>query len=214
MQVAQSPERLFANCASMLRNRIDLVVSQIPRLSALADKEACATALQVAADVTRKGGSLFFIVAPVDLLFVLKTLYAIQDISEINHVIWSWNPTNAAISGATARSKLAVSHLHILFFGKKGGERTFNRLCRFSETDRTQTGGSACYADMEDVWSFGEAFDEEIPVVSVPLIQKIAMYCSEPQHVIIDITRPHESSAVYAGIKLMKEPRVCCTLAE
>ena len=211
---APSPASLFVNCASAPRNRIDLVVSQIPRLGTPCDKEACAKALQMAADAARKGGSLFFVVAPADLSFVLRTLYAIKDICEINHVIWTWAPTSAAVSRAAACGKLPASHLHVLFFAKKGGDRTFNRLCRFSEAERTPSGGSACYADMEDVWSFGEAFDEENPVPSVPLIQKIVMYCSEPQHIIMDITAPHESSAVYAAIRSMKEPRVCFAPAE
>ena len=104
---------------------------------------------------------------------------------EVNHIIWAWSPLPEAVAAAAAGNRYARSHAHVLFFAKKGAERTFNRFCRFAESDRTETGGSACYADMEDVWDFGESFGEAVPRASIPLVQKILSYCANRDDAII-----------------------------
>jgi site-specific DNA-methyltransferase (adenine-specific) len=192
--ISNCDKNVIENSSEINVNCVDLVISQI----FVNSKTECIKIIQKAISITRKGGSMFFIVSSENLLTVLQTLYSINGITEINHIIWSWN-----------NSKIHSSHSHVLFFSKNGKERTFNRVCRFSEKDRTQTGGSACYADMEDVWNFNEIFDNSLPVVSIPLVQKIVQYCSNPNDIVVDIISQNTYSNVYNAIMLMKEPRKC-----
>ncbi len=211
---APSPIVNSNNSAAITRNisveLVDLVISQIPLLSTSSEEKKCVKNIQRASDIIRSGGSIFLIVSAKDVLFVLRCLNSINSLAEINHAIWSWTPSKNARKRASDENKLADSHLHVLFFAKEGGERTFNRFCRFSESAKTATGGSACYADMEDVWSFDETFDESFPVASDSVIQKIVLYCSNVNDVVADVfSSTSSSSPIYKSIGMMKKARQC-----
>jgi len=189
---------------------VDLIISQIPLMTNTKEeeKQKYINNIQHAVNIVRSGGSIFFIVSPNDLLFILNHLHTIKSLIEINHLIWCWTPSENAIKRALDSNRLADSHLHLLFFAKKGAERTFNRFCRFSESVKTTTGGSACYSDMEDVWNFNETFDESFPIASNSLIQKIVLYCSNPNDVIADVfSSPLSSSDIYKSIVTIQNDR-------
>lgn len=105
-----------------------------------------------AIDALKTNGSMFLIVNSEELLKTLETV----KIPQINHIVC-----------------YTKTKLHILFFTKgaiTSPKRIFNQHCRFGPESKTSTGGSACYADMEDVWSFDESG------ISKQLVEKIVAY--------------------------------------
>lgn len=186
---------------------VDLVISQIPLNQPNEEKKKN---IQKAVNLIRCGGSIFFIVSPNDVGFLLKHMHSFNCLIEINHLIWCWTVSENAIKRAGDKNELPSSHLHLLFFAKKGGERTFNRFCRFSQSDKTSTGGSACYSDMEDVWTFDEIFDDSFPLVSNSVIEKIVLYSSNPNDVIADVfSSSHITSHIYKSIGVIQPCRKC-----
>lgn len=101
-----------------------------------------------------------------------------------NHIIWKFQ------FGVVTRNKFVTSHYHILFVTKEKTGYTFNPNCRFSDTDKTETKGSARYKDMEDVWNIKREYwtgEKKTPTkLPAELIVKILEYSSNRKDVVLD----------------------------
>lgn len=103
---------------------------------------------------------------------------------QVNHIIWKYQ------FGVATRRRFVTSHYHCLFYCLDDKKRFFNLDCRFSKRQRTSTGGSARYRDMEDVWIINREYwtgDIKTPTkLPRELVTKILMYTSRPDDVVLD----------------------------
>jgi len=136
-----------------------------------------------AARVLRPGGSLYIVSGYTNLRDILNALSA-TDLQEINHIIWKYN------FGVYTSKKYVSSHYHILYYAKKGGERTFNTFAFFSDSELGANGGKANYQDREDVWIINREYQpgqiknkNQLPTA---LLQKIIMYSSNENDLVCD----------------------------
>ncbi len=103
---------------------------------------------------------------------------------QVNHIIWKYQ------FGVVTKRKFVTSHYHCLFYCLNDGERYFNHNARFSKSQRTATGGSARYRDLEDVWVINREYwtgDIKTPTkLPRELVTKILEYTSEPGDLVLD----------------------------
>lgn len=113
-------------------------------------------------------------------------LNALDDIgfTTINHIIWKYQ------FGVVTRKKFVTSHYHCLYVCKDDKKRNFYPFSRFSQRSKTEDGRSLHYKDKEDVWDIKREYwtgDEKTPTkLPAELIEKILMYSSKKQDVVLD----------------------------
>ena len=113
-------------------------------------------------------------------------LNALSDVGleTINHIIWKYQ------FGVVTKRKFVTSHYHCLFVAKDDKKRTFRANSRFSQEDRTDSGKSARYQDMEDVWVINREYwtgDIKTPTkLPRQLIEKILDYASIEGELVMD----------------------------
>lgn len=136
-----------------------------------------------AARVLRPGGAIFLVSGYSQLASVLNAL-AKTDLREVNHIVWKYN------FGVSTNRKFVSSHYHILYYEKPGGRRTFNCHARFGTRAKTEKGGSALYADLEDVWVINREYQpgriknkNQLPTA---LLVKMIQYASNPGDLVFD----------------------------
>ena len=136
-----------------------------------------------AARVLRPGGSLYIVSGYTNLRDILNALSE-TGLQEVNHIIWKYN------FGVYTLKKYVSSHYHILYYAKKGGERTFNTFAFFSDSELGANGGKANYQDREDVWVINREYQpgqvknkNQLPAA---LLQKIIMYSSNENDLVCD----------------------------
>ncbi len=139
--------------------------------------------IQQAARVLKPGGSIYIISGYSQLRHVLNAL-ADTDLQEVNHLIWKYN------FGVYTSKKYISSHYHILYYVKAGAKPIFNTYAFFSDTEKSESGGSQNYTDREDVWIInrenkpGEIKNKnELPK---SLLKKMILYSSNPDDLICD----------------------------
>ena len=108
-------------------------------------------------------GSVYIATTVENLKPTLRALRESQ-FYEVNHIVW------LASSGSAASEE---SHHHILFVAPDANVRTFNMEAVFSKSQRLPSGGSANYADREDVWG-----QETTPLSWADVVTKIIKYSS------------------------------------
>lgn len=100
-----------------------------------------------------------------------------------NEIIWKFQ------FGVVTKKKFVTSHYNISFVSKKKDYK-FYPTNRFSNVDKTEKGGSARYADMEDVWIIPKEYwtgEIKTPTkLPIALISKMLGYSSVPGNVILD----------------------------
>ena len=133
--------------------------------------------------VLRPGGSIYIVSGYTNLIHILNALQK-TDLVEVNHIIWKYN------FGVYAKTKYISSHYHILFYRKGGAKHAFNTFCRFSDSEKTENGGSANYQDREDVWIINREYKpgkvknkNELPT---ELLVKMIQYSSNEDDVVCD----------------------------
>lgn len=152
--------------------------------------------IEQAARVLRPGGSAF-IVSGYSMLLPILTALKDAGLVEVNHVIWKYN------FGVSTTRKFVSSHYHILYYEKKGGRRTFHQFARFGSKDRrNEKGGSALYADLEDVWVINREYKpgqvknkNQLPYA---LLAKMIQYGSSPGDLVFDFFLGSFSTAIAA----------------
>jgi site-specific DNA-methyltransferase (adenine-specific) len=139
--------------------------------------------IEQAQRVLRPGGSFFLISGWTHLRHILNALEETR-LELINHLIWKYN------FGVFTKYKFVTSHYHILFLAKPGGERVFNTHARYGSRQKSLSGGSMLYEDMEDVWKIDRVYKSgkvrnknELPPA---LVAKMIQYASRPGDVVAD----------------------------
>ncbi len=102
----------------------------------------------------------------------------------VNHLIWKYQ------FGVVCRRKFVTSHYHCLFLCKDEGKRKFFNSARFGPHEKTETGGSLRYRDLEDVWEIKREYwpgARKTPTkLPAALIEKILAYASEAGDLVLD----------------------------
>ncbi len=133
--------------------------------------------------VLRPGASIYIISGYTNLRHILNAL-ADTKLVERNHLIWKYN------FGVYTSKKYISSHYHILYYVKQGKEMTFNTYAFFSDSEKSETGGSLNYQDREDVWYINKEYKpgqiknkNELPK---SLLTKMILYSSLPEDMVCD----------------------------
>lgn len=102
----------------------------------------------------------------------------------VNHIIWKYQ------FGVACRKRFVTSHYHCLFLCKDEARRKFYPCARFSGDEKTSTGGSTRYRDMEDVWVINREYwtgDKKTPTkLPRELVEKILAYSSCEGDLVLD----------------------------
>lgn len=140
--------------------------------------------IKQSARVLRPGGSIYIFSGYTNLKDILIALDETK-LKLINHIIWRYS------FGVWTVNKYVSSHYHLLYYYKPGGERTFNTYSRFSKDTRMDKGGSANYADREDVWNINKEYrpNKKKAMNQLPsaIIEKIIAYSSNENDTVLDI---------------------------
>lgn len=133
-----------------------------------------------------------------DILIAIDEL----GLTTVNHLIWQYQ------FGVVTKRKFVTSHYHCLYVCRDPRQRRFYPYARFGKDDRTTNGGSAHYADKEDVWRIKREYwtgDKKTPTkLPAEIIRKILAYSSVPGDVVLD---PFLGSGQVAVVSRMEERR-------
>lgn len=133
--------------------------------------------------VLKDSGSMFVFSGWNNLKDVLIALDKL-DFVTINHIIWKYQ------FGVVCSKKFVTSHYHCLYVCKDNAKRKFNNSARYNKDERTATGGSRRYQDLEDVWYIKREYwhgDKKTPTkLPAEIIEKILLYTSEEGDIILD----------------------------
>ena len=144
----------------------------------------------------------------------LKTILEVLEdhkLHLLNQIIWKYQ------FGVVTRRKFTTSHYNLLFVCKSKSNYRFYRNSRFKDTDRTPSGGSKRYQDMEDVWHIKREYwtGKEKTPTKLPgdIIRKILSYSSRKGNIIFDPFMGSGQTAViakemgrkYLGIEIVRE---------
>ncbi len=133
--------------------------------------------------VLKPGGSIYIVSGYTNLVHILNALRE-TSLVEVNHIIWKYN------FGVYTKTKFISSHYHILFYRKPGKKHTFNTFVRYSDSEKSGSGGSSNYGDREDVWIINREYKpgriknkNELPTA---LLTKIIQYSSNEGDLVCD----------------------------
>lgn len=133
-----------------------------------------------------------------DLLIAIDEL----GLTTVNHLIWQYQ------FGVVTKRKFVTSHYHCLYVCRDPQQRRFYPYARFGKEERTATGGSAHYADKEDVWRIKREYwtgDKKTPTkLPAEIVRKILAYSSVPGDVVLD---PFLGSGQVAVVSRMEDRR-------
>lgn len=117
----------------------------------------------------------------------------------VNHIIWKYQ------FGVVTSRRFVTSHYHCLFFCKDDRKRKFFNSARFEKDEKTVSGGSRRYEDLEDVWVIKREYwhgDKKTPTkLPAEIIEKILDYTSEEGDIILDPFLGSGQTAVVSGMK-------------
>lgn len=132
--------------------------------------------------VLKESGTFYVISGWTHLIDILNSGRKL-DLMLLNHAIWKFN------FGVNTTRKFVTSHYHILRFSKTTNV-TFNTHCRFGPQEKSPTGGSLLYQDLEDVFTINKEFqhDGKKNENKLPeeLIQKLVLYSSNENDLVCD----------------------------
>lgn len=129
----------------------------------------------------------------------------------VNHIVWKYQ------FGVVCKRRFVTSHYHCLFLCKDDAKRKFFPNTRYSQADKTVTGGSLRYRDMEDVWvikrEYWSGVQKTPTKLPAELIEKILAYTSEAGDLVFDPFLGSGQVAVvskmnnrnYAGFEIVPE---------
>lgn len=139
--------------------------------------------IQQAYRVLKEDGSMY-VVSSYNHLHIVRQALKEAGFHLQNEIIWKYQ------FGVRTKNKFVTSHYPISFVTKKKTGYNFYPNNRFTDQDKTETGGSARYADMEDVWIIPrENWTGEVKTptkLPTALISKMLGYSSKPGDVILD----------------------------
>ena len=152
--------------------------------------------------VLRPGGSIYIISGYSQLVHILNALQEHSTLEEINHLIWKYN------FGVYTKNKYVSSHYHILYYVKKGENRTFNTYSRYGHTEKDKYFKSENYKDRIDVFDIPRLFKpgkkKVINKLPEELITKLIQYSSNERDVVCDFFLGGFTTAIVA-LKLKRK---------
>lgn len=141
------------------------------------------TWLEAATRVLKDSGSMYIFSGWNHLKEILIAIDECNLVT-INHLIWKYQ------FGVTTKRKYVTSHYHCLFVCKNDAKRCFYPFTRFTQDERTVSGGSAHYKDKEDVWEIKREYwsgDKKTPTkLPAEIIKKILQYSSKEGDLVLD----------------------------
>lgn len=117
----------------------------------------------------------------------------------VNHIIWKYN------FGVYAQRKFITSHYHILRCAIGSNIPVFYPRAYYNEKEKTATGHSAQYMDMEDVWvipkEYAKGETKNVNKLPDTLVEKMIRYATKPGDTIADFFLGNFTTA-YVGRRL------------
>ena len=150
--------------------------------------------LKEAYRILKPTGTLYVVSGWTNLHYLIK---AAQDCGFLllNEIIWKYN------FGVYAKKKFVTSHYHILRLGKVKSP-TFYRECRFKSGEKSSSGRSLLYKDMEDVWIINREYHrgQKKNANKLPdeLVKKMIQYATEEGDTVCDFFMGNFTSAYVA----------------
>lgn len=136
-----------------------------------------------AARVLKPSGSMYVFSGWNHLRDILNAVEEVG-LTTVNHLIWQYQ------FGVVTKRKFVTSHYHCLYVCRDPEKRRFYPYARFGKDERTAAGGSAHYADKEDVWRIKREYwtgDKKTPTkLPAEVVRKILAYSSRPGDVVFD----------------------------
>ena len=133
--------------------------------------------------ILKDSGSMYVFSGWNNLKDILRALDDVGFVT-VNHIIWKYQ------FGVVTKKKFVTSHYHCLYVCKNKQKRKFFPFSRFTKGSKTKEGRSLHYQDKEDVWYIKREYwtgDEKTPTkLPAELIEKILMYSSEKDDVVLD----------------------------
>ena len=133
--------------------------------------------------VLKNSGSMYVFSGWNNLKDILMVIDEVGFIT-VNHIIWKYQ------FGVVTKRKFVTSHYHCLYVCKNDEKRKFFPYSRYRKEENDKDGGSLHYKDKEDVWMIKREYwtgDQKTPTkLPAELIEKILMYSSEEEDVILD----------------------------
>jgi site-specific DNA-methyltransferase (adenine-specific) len=134
--------------------------------------------------VLKDTGTIYIVSGDENLIHILNALEEVGFV-KLNHIAWSYQ------FGTWNGSKWITSYNIILCYVKNIKEYKFNTYCRFSKTDRLETGNSANYKDRESSWYITkEQWKGEVVTTKTKLpyklYEKMILYSSDPGDTVLD----------------------------
>lgn len=131
----------------------------------------------------KTSGSFFIFSGWNNLKDILNSADALN-LTTVNHIVWKFQ------FGVVCSKKFVSSHYHCLFLCKNDKKRKFFNSSRYSKDDKTESGGSARYKDLEDVWTINKEYwtgEIKTPTkLPAEIIKKILAYTSEKNDIVLD----------------------------
>ena len=154
-----------------------------------------------AARVLKPSGSMYIFSGWNHLRDILNAVEEVG-LTTVNHLIWQYQ------FGVVTKRKFVTSHYHCLYVCRDPEKRRFYPYARFGKDERTAAGGSAHYADKEDVWRIKREYwtgDKKTPTkLPAEVVRKILAYSSRPGEVVFD---PFLGSGQVAVVSKMEDRR-------
>ncbi|MDD4051219.1 MAG: site-specific DNA-methyltransferase [candidate division Zixibacteria bacterium] len=139
--------------------------------------------MQEAWRILKPDGSMYVVSGWTNLKDILNALDAVG-FTTVNHIVWQFQ------FGVFTRRKYVSSHYHVLYVVKNPRRYTYHLEARHPLAERTATGGSANYADREDVWYIPREFwpGRKKTATKLPeaLVEKMLDYSSDPGDTVLD----------------------------
>lgn len=147
-----------------------------------------------AARILKSTGTFYVVIGHSNLRHVLNS-GAELGLFELNHLIWKYQ------FGVYTKNKFVTSHYHIIRYAKTENP-LFNTYCRFGSQEKSATGKSLLYMDLEDVFQINKDYapNETKNINKLPeeLIQKLVLYSSNPGDSVCDFFMGNFTTAYVA----------------
>jgi len=136
--------------------------------------------------VLKKDGTLYIVCAwnhVCDIEMAIRSAPS-PGLTVVNHLIWKYN------FGVFTQKKFVTSHYHILRCAVGQATPAFYNRAYFSETEKLESGHSAQYTDMEDVWvirkEFAQGQKKNVNKLPDALVKKMILYSCKPGDTVAD----------------------------
>lgn len=152
--------------------------------------------------ILKKNGSMYIVSGWTNSHIIANVLDELG-LKVINKIIWHFN------FGVATKKKFVTSHYDIFYVSKPGADVTFNSGCRYGSQEKTESGGSLQYKDMQSVWCINKEYQpgKEKNKNKLPeaLVKKMILYSSNEGDVVFDFFLGNFTTAVCAK-KLSRVP--------